>query len=224
MSDLLAEVDEIMRRERMEKFWHENKTFIIAFISLTILMTGVFSAYRAWDNSVKTSQTSALINLMESAEYPDNMLEADLDFRSSIRGIALMGAAGTFMSQDKPEEAAQLYQKVLDDTKISTDFRHLAILTLTRINANKEGADASTLLAALEPVLKDSSPWQPEARMEAAVINAHLKKDFSAANALLNEVLETKDLPPTLYERAQSLHHVYELQATETKTNETPSQ
>lgn len=224
MSDLLTEVDEIMRQERMQKFWHDNKTSIIAFIALTILMTGVFSAYRAWDNSVKTNQTTALIELMESAEYPNNILEADLDFRSSIRGIALMGAAGTFMAQDKPEEAAKLYQRVIDDSKISADFRHLAILTLTRINANKEGADASALLAALEPVLKDGSPWQPEARLESAVINARLKKDFSVAKALLNQVLETKDLPPTLYERAQSLHHVYELQATETKANETPSQ
>ncbi len=228
MSDLLAEVDEIMRQERMEKFWHENKTFIITFIVLTIALTGVFSGYRAWDHKVETEQTAALIQLMESSDYPANMLEADLDFRAPLRGIALMGAAGSLMTQDKQEDAYKLYQRAAQDKQIPDDLRHLAVLTTVRIDANKEGANASELLATLDPVLKNGI-WQPEAQIEAAVITANLKNDYTGAENILDDVLNTEGLQQSLYTKAANLKQVYALQAMEEQAmeenaNDTPSQ
>jgi hypothetical protein len=46
MSDIFQEVDEIMKQERMEKFWKQNGAWIIAFIVLTILGTAAISGYQ----------------------------------------------------------------------------------------------------------------------------------------------------------------------------------
>lgn len=214
MSDLLAEVDEAMRQEKLEKFWKENGPFIIAFVVLTILMTGVISGYRSWDTSIKTKQTSELIEFMSAPNYPGNIVAKEtLNFRAPLRAVALMGAAGTLMAQDKVDDAYTLYTRVAQDTKIKDDFRHLAILMSVRIDMDKDDADSDALLASLAPVLKNKSPYQPHARIDAALIHASLKNDYAAANELLNAVLDTKALPPTLYERAQNLHHVYSLKA-----------
>ena len=207
MSDLLAEVDEAMRQERLQKFWDENGTFIILFVILTIFSTGAFSAYRAWDNNTKISQTSELIALQEATNYPSNIIEADLDFRSSIRGIALLSAAGTFMEQEKPEEALKLYERLAGDTKIEDKFRHLGILMSARLNIVKDEAPSNEdILASLEPVINSKSPWKPHAQIEAAILQADTNPKKSLE--LLNAVSDTLDLPETLYERAEKLHHV----------------
>ena len=206
MSDLLAEVDEAMRQEKLEKFWHENKAYIIAFIALTILSTAVMSGYRAWDTSTKTKQTAALIALQDAADYPSNVIEADLKLRPSLRGIALLTAAGTAMENDKKEDATKLYARLAADTKIPDDFRFLGIIMDVRLKMDTPDAQNADLLATLHPILKSKSPWKPHAQIDAALLESN--QNPQQALEYLNAVADTADLPPSLYERAEKLHHV----------------
>jgi len=206
MSDLLAEVDEAMRQERMEKFWHENKTYIIAFIALTILSTAVMSGYRSWDTKTKIKQTEQVIALQEAEDYPANIIDAELKIRPSLRGIAILSAAANFMEQDKPEEAAKLYARLAADTKIPNEFRHLGILMDVRLKMDNTDIQKADLLAALHPILKSKSAWKPHAQIDAALIEADQNPQKSLE--LLNAVADTAELPESLYERAQKLHHV----------------
>jgi len=219
MSDLLAEVDEAMRQERMEKFWHENKTYIIAFIALTILSTAAMSGYRSWDAKTKIKQTEEVIALQESADYPSNIIDAELKVRPSLRGITLLSAAGRFMEQDKPEEAAKLYARLAADTKIPAEFQDLGVLMDVRLKMDNDSAQNAELLAALQPVLKSKSAWKPHAQIDAALLEATQNPQKSLE--LLNAVSDTEGLPPSLYERAQKLHHVIAGNIPETDTAET---
>ena len=206
MSDLLAEVDEAMRQERLANFWHENKNFIIAFVVLTIVATAAMSGYRSWDARTKTKQTAELIALQESTDYPGNIIESDLEFRPSIRGIALLSAAGTAMQRDNKEDAQKLYARLAQDSKIPDEFRHLGILMDVRLKTEEADTPKDELLKALEPVLNNKSAWKSHAQIDAALLNADQNPQESIA--LLNEVADTPDLPSSLYERAQKLHHV----------------
>ena len=220
MSDLLAEVDEAMRQERMEKFWHENKTYIIAFIALTILSTAVMSGYRSWDAKTKIKQTNEIIALQEAPDYPSNMIDAELKIRPSLRGIALLSAAGTFMEQDKTAEAAALYARLAADSKIPDEFQHLGILMDVRLKMDKEESQNTDLLASLKPVVKGKSAWKPHAQIDAALLES--KENPEKALELLNAVSDTKDLPPSLYERAEKLHHVIAGNIPDSKSAEEP--
>ncbi len=206
MSDLLAEVDEAIRQEKLEKFWHENKTFIIAFIALTILSTAVMSAYRSWDASTKTKQTTQILALQNDENYPANIIEAELDMRASLRGITLLSAAGTAMQKNNREDAQKLYARLIEDTKIPDEFRHLGILMDTRLKMDNDDANEEELLSALSPVLKGKSTWKPHALIDAALLESETNQQ--AALDKLNEIADTADLPPSLYERAEKLHHV----------------
>lgn len=219
MSDLLAEVDEAMRQEKMEKFWHENKAYIIAFVVVTILSTAIMSGYRSWDASTKTKQTTELIALQDAENYPDNIIEAELKLRPSLRGIALLSAAGTFMEQDKKEEAAKLYARLAEDKRIPGDFRYLGILMDARLKMDNEETQAADLIASLKPILKSKSPWKPHAQIDAALLQAETNPD--TALELLNAVTDTANLPESLYERAQKLHHVIDGNKSDSNTVKT---
>ncbi len=227
MADLFREVDEAMRQERIEKFWAENRIYIIGFVLGTILLTGLISGYNSWNNSVKEKQTALLVALQEAPEYPANILEAEkLKMRAGLRGITQLQAAGTFLDQDKRDEALTLYERVGEDKKLPDEFRHLGILMSVRLLSNDEAQDGNALLDKLSPVLKaNKSPWNAHARLEAAVINAHKLSNYTNALAHLNAVQDTKNLPDSVYERARALSHLYaiEQKQTSSETNKTGS-
>lgn len=213
MADLLSEVDEVMRQERLEKFWKENRNYIIGVILGTILLTAAISGYRSWTNSVKERQTAHLITLQTAEDYPDNILASDdLDLSSDLRGIALMQAAGRFIQQDKKEEAQTVYDRAASDKAIPAEFRYLGAIMSVRLLIDKEDSDGKALLTKLAPALKDKkSPWQNHARIEAAVISAEKLSDYEAALGYLNAVKAAEGLPESITSRANALAHLYAL-------------
>lgn len=213
MTDIFAEIDEAMRQERVAKFWNENMSYIIGFVVLTILLTASFSAYRTWDASVKTNQTSALIALQEDSNFPENILELkNLELRPGLRGIILIDGAGAFLKESKTDSALILYERAAHDTKIPAEFRDMATLMSVRLLSEDIKSDTNTLLARLKDITTNGkSPWIYHAHLEIALILAHKNEDYAAAREYLNIIKNTTNLPNTLYAMAKSLDHVYSL-------------
>ncbi|MCB9983848.1 MAG: hypothetical protein H6861_09300 [Rhodospirillales bacterium] len=226
MADLFREVDEVMRQERIEKFWAENKSYIVSVILGTILLTGLISGYRSWDNSVKEKQTARIIALQEAEDYPQNILETEkLDMRAGHRAMALLKAAAVFLDQDKTEEAGALYQRVAQDIDLPAEFKELAILMSVRLLSDQDDADAQALLDQLKPVVNNpKSPWVHHARIEAAVLQADKLQNYAAALQHLNAVIDTPDLPASLTERAVALVHLYSLKQPKTESKQDKSE
>lgn len=213
MADLLQEVDEVMRQERLEAFWKENRNYIIGVIVGTILLTAAISGFRSWNNSVKESQTAQLVALQQADNYPQNILETEkLDMRGGLRGIALLQAAGAFMEDDQQEEALKLYDRVGTTKGIPAEFRHLGALMTVRLMIDKEDSNGKALLEKLRPAIKDkNSPWQNHARIEAAVISAEKLNDYDGAVIYLQDVQDAEDIPASLKTRAAALAQLYAL-------------
>lgn len=219
MADIFSEVDDIMRQERIEKFFKEHGRFVLAFVAVVILGTAFVSGYNAWNNSVNKTQTDKLLTLLEDATFPDNIKSAELDMRGGLKGIALLTAAGTFLENGKTEAALSLYTQAAGDKSIPDDLRQLAILTTVRLETSGRGTEETSntdLQARLETVWKDTgSPWRYHAHLEAAALYAHQDQDFTKSKEHLRKILETKNLPDTLYAKAQALNHIYGLKQQE---------
>ncbi len=209
MSDILREIDEAMRQERMEKFWKENGNTLVVFVVATILMTAVISGYRSWDRSERATGTDRALALMEDKTFPENIKEAKLDMRGGLRGIVLINGAQDFLNGGKPDEALALYTKAAEDKNIPGEMRGLAVLMQARL-AKDVGADEK-LMKNLAGIAGDNgNPWQQHARIEAASYAA-ANNDYKTARKYLAGVMDEKDLPDTLYKKANALDHVYAL-------------
>lgn len=218
MADIFAEVDEAMRRERLEKLWKKHGKLILGVLAVLIVATGIRSAFDHWNDSVRASQTSELIALMADASFPDNIKDSGPDLRPGLRGVALLTGAGALMDAGKSEEAFALYGRAAKDTAIPDDLRHLAVLMMVRNDAIKEGAVTADLLAQLKPVWNSSSPWRWHARLEAAALLADRDHDYAAARKHLQVIAKGEGLPDTLYAKAKALDHVYATREQEEKT------
>jgi hypothetical protein len=209
MSNLLLEVDEAMRWERMEKLWKEYGKFVIAFIVATILATAIASAWKSWSEHSRAKDTEHLTTLLTAENFPENLTPENLKMRASLRGIALVNAGAHDLETGKTETALKFYSQAADDSSIPDDIRHLALLMKARmINADAKSQENPAAL--LQPVIEDKkSPWQPYALMEAAAIAANRDHDLKTARAHLKQLLETEGLPPSLYNKAKALDLVY---------------
>lgn len=214
MADLLSEVDDMMRQERMEKLWKEHGKTVLAGIALIILGTALGAGWRSWNESVRVRQTDALLAMLDAKDFPANIAAMeDLDMRGGQRGIALLTAAGALMQDDKPEEARALYARAAEDSGIPSDLRDLAVLMNVRLGANADAADIKTLQGQLKSVWKNGkSPWAAHAHLESSALYAS-SGDFEAARDRLAAVQKMENLPETLYSKARALDHIYALKA-----------
>jgi hypothetical protein len=227
MVDLLAEVDNAMRQERLEKLWQDYGNAIISGVLLAIILTAGFSFYRSWDAGVRTQQTSALMALYEDPGFPGNAMEKTAHLRGGHKALALFTAAGRLYSQQKTAEAQSLYASMAGDSKLPNHLRQLAVLMDVRVRLEIQKADqnlpATDFLKALQPILDDkTSPWISHAHMLAASILAGQSQDYKAAISHLNAVLETENLPESMYGRAEALSHVYLIRQQQQPTNAQP--
>ena len=208
MSDLIAEIDDAMRRERFERFWKTHGNLVIAFLLAVIIGTGVFSAYRAWDDGVKTAQTERLMDMLGDPSFPSN-LTADADVRPGLRRVALLAAGSISLDQKKDTEALGYYTQASQDAKIPADLRQLAMLMRVRL-LSAQRDETQDLQALLRDVWQDKkSPWRPHALLESAALYAHRANDLTQARAQLALVMQAQGLPDTLLMKARALDEVY---------------
>lgn len=211
MSDLIAEVDEALRRERLEKLWKQYGNYLIAFLLALVLGTGFFSAYASWEKGEKAEQTGRLMALIEDSAFPTN-LTAEIDLRPGLRGVALLAAGSVSIDQNKMTEALGYYTQAAQDQDIPDDLRHLA--TLMRVRLLQQQKDTSQdQQALLKQVWQDrKSPWRAHALMESAALYAQEQKDLTQARAHLAMIIgDQMVVPETVLAKARALDHVYAL-------------
>lgn len=208
MSDLLAEVDEMMRQERIVKMWQDHGNKLIAFIAAVIIGTGTVSGYTAWNDSVKAQGTDALLDIISDPSFPENIDGAELDIKPSLKGIGLITAAAESLSKGENEQALALYTQAADDASMPDDLAELALLNVARLSSDP----VEQRKAKLETILgNENSPWLYHAHLEAAVMFANDAQDYETAISHLNIIQDTPYLPDTLYRKARALSQVYTL-------------
>ncbi len=212
MSDLLQDVDDAMRVERMVRLWNEHKIALVTGIVALILGTSAHAAWNAWDAKQKRADTSALLTALDEKE-PLPALEK-LAAETNGQTLTLMTAAARAMADKKYPVALDLYKQVKADKKAPAVFRDLAIVQSVNLALDQDDRiTTESLLEQIEPVAKDDkSPWQGQALMTRAVIKAHKSKDLKGAIGDLELVTAKQALPQSLRERAQALIDTYKLE------------
>lgn len=213
MADVFAEIDEVMRQDRAERFWKENGRTLIVAVILSIVLTAAISGYRGWNTHVQEKQTDALLSALDVENPAEGLIKASEDLRPGLRGIALLNAGSAYLKDDKKEEALKAYSQAADDGAIPNDLRELAQLMVVNLTpATAENKDA--LLKKLKDVsANEKSPWRFHAHLVSASILAHTAQDYKGAQEELKTVIAAEEIAPSLKAKAQALSQVYALEA-----------
>lgn len=218
--DLILEIEETIKQEKLEKFWKEYGSYIIATIVLIVLCTALLTGWRSWNEKVNTSQTAALISALDSKNPAGELENMVYTLRPNQRAIAQLTTAGILLHDNKLNEALGHYQALAHDSEIDTLYRDLGTLMAVRLSLQMEDNTTSPndMLAQLKPLWENpKSPWRWHAHEQAALILAHLKNDYAGAREHLGAIMAAQKIPASLQDRARSLNHVYELKLSQSQ-------
>jgi len=201
----LREVEEEIRRERLERIWKEYGTFFLAGAALIVI--GVLGYKFVESRRVTAAQTTGerYEGAMELASTgKDGSAEKEFegivaDGTGGYPELSRLQLAGVLLKQGKKPEAIAVYDEL---AKSGADPLLRDYAALQAASARMGTADFTEMQNRLTPLMADTSPWRYSARELMGVAAFKAGKADEARNALTPLLVDQKT-PQSIAERAQ---------------------
>lgn len=201
----LREVDEDLRRDRLEVF---AKRYGIWLAAAVVLLLAAAAGYLYWQNqqqkqsAQKSEELMAIYDQIGSGQNEqaqqglEGLKDADNDM---VRSLALLADAAVALDGNDRAAALANYRAVANDGDLPEAYRNLALIRSTALEFDQ--LQPQQVVARLEPLTKPGNPWFGSAGELTAM--AYLKQGQSEqAGRLFASIAEDKTVPLTLRSRA----------------------
>lgn len=205
MSDVMREIEDDMRQQRLQNFWIENRAWIVGGVILAIVMTAGMSFWRQHTLNKNALATYELFQAMDKGdEAALSALAAD--GKGTHGGLAALLAAGLHAQKGETAEAAALYDKVAATRGLDRVYRDLA--ALLSVSQRLDTAEPAPLHAALKPLLNEKNIWRFTAMELQALLFAREGKMKEAVDVLADLSAQAQ-APAETRARASTLRALY---------------
>jgi hypothetical protein len=207
VSDIFQEVDEEVRRERLEKLWKQYGNYIIAALVVVLACIGAWRAYIYWEER-KATEAGAAYEAATTLADQGKHAEAQAAFAK----LASEGTAG-YRTLARFREAAQLglsdakaavaaYDALVADGSLGRTLQDLAAVRAGLLLVDT--ASYQELRTRLEPLTAADRPFRHSAR-ELLAFGAWRAGDNAAANQWINAVYSDPETPGGIRNRIDML-------------------
>lgn len=205
---LMREVEEELRRERMEQLWKKyGSYFLAAAVALVLAVAG----YKYYQTSRISAANAAGAAFEEAVHLVDEKKidEARKAFESLVktgpggyRALASLRLAALEADAGNTAKAVGLYQGLVDDAGADPLLKSFAKLQLVALKIGD--ADFTEVENRLNDLTDDASPWRANAR-ELLALAAFKAGKPDVARKALEQILGDRASPSDVRERAQVL-------------------
>lgn len=205
---LLREVDDAVRQDQYADVAKRyGRTFGIVVIA-GLLAFGAYLFWQSRQEAAREKSSEAFVSALDQVER-GNLASADTaldpviaDGGEGTKAAAQMMKAGLAMEQNKPDQAAKLYDTVAADGDVPQSLRDLA--TIRSVTARYDRMTPADVIAKLKPLAVPGSPWFGPAGEMVAM--AYLDQGKNAeAGALFAAISKDKSTPQTLKSRSRQM-------------------
>jgi len=202
----LREVEEEIRRERLEKIWRRYGTHIL--IAGALIVFGVLG-YKYWEQSRVAEAQSTGQRYEEAlalaAEGKEGSAAAEFETLSAeakggYAALARLQLAGALIKDGKKGDALAAYEALADDGSADELLRSFAALQAAGLRLGE--ADFTEMQNRLNPLMGDESPWRYSAR-ELMGLAAFKAGKTNEARTLLMPLLVDQKTPQSINGRVQ---------------------
>jgi len=207
LADIFHEVDEEVRRERLQKLWDRYSIYVIALAVLIVVGVGLWRGYEWWIGKqaaaagAKFEQALTLSEQGKHAEAEQAFAKLAADAPAGYRVLARLRAAAE-LAQTKPDEAVQAYDALAADGSLTQTVRDLANLRAGMLLVDK--APFADLEKRLGPLTEPGRTFRASAR-ELLALSAWQHNDMAAARKYIDMITTDAESPPGARTRAEVL-------------------
>jgi hypothetical protein len=207
VSDIFREVDEEVRRERLEQLWKRYGTYITAAALVVVACVGAWRGYLYWEER-KAAEAGAAYEAASGLADAGKHSEAEAAFAK----LASEGTAG-YRSLARFREAAQLglsdpkaavaaYDALARDASLGQSMQDLAAVRAALLLVDT--ASYQDLRTRLEPLTAADRPFRHSAR-ELLAFGAWRAGDSAAARQWIEAVVSDPTTPGSIRTRVDVL-------------------
>lgn len=207
MSDIFQEVDEEVRRERLEQLWKQYGNYIIAALILVLACIAAWRGYVYWQER-KAAEAGAAYEAASALADEGKHTEAQAAFAK----LASEGTAG-YRTLARFREAAQLglsdakaavaaYDALAADASLGRSLQDLAAVRAGLLLVDT--APYQELVTRVEPLTATDRPFRHSAR-ELLAFGAWRAGDNAAARKWIDAVVADPETPSTIRSRVDVL-------------------
>jgi hypothetical protein len=197
VSDIFSEVDEEVRRERLQKLWQQYGNLLIAACVLLVAAVGGWRTYE-WYEAKKAAEAgsafqaaAALVGEGKTKEAEEAFAKLATTGTSSYRMLARFREAAAVATHD-PKAAVAIYDQLAADGSLGRVLQDMAALRAGTILVDT--APYSEILQRLEPLSAPDRTFRHTARATLALA-AWRANDVTAMRKWSDMVLADADTP-----------------------------
>ena len=206
MSDIFREVEEEVRRERLEKLWKKYGDHIVALAALIVIGAAGVQLYRVYESreAIKASGKFAVsVQLLERGQ-PAAAAEEFANLAKSAPGgyanISRLAEADALFAAGRRGDAIRLYQQMAQ----KSDAYLGAVSRLHAAWAIADGAPRSEVETLVAPLTDLTNPWHSMAREVLAYQDLRSGRTAEALKAY-QQIAAESDAPSGLRTRAAAM-------------------
>lgn len=205
---LLQEVDEAVRKDRLDSIWKNYGRWIVAAVIAAVLAFGGYLFWNHQQEAKRGEQAEALLAAFDKAKTSQpRAAAAELDKLiadggPAYRAAALIQQANLKAQTGDLKAAAALTAKVAGDTKVDQSLRDLALIRQTAFEYDT--LKPQTVIARMKPMVDAKDPassWFASAAELSAIAHYQLGQ-FDQAGDLYGRIAKLPDIPQSLQSRA----------------------
>ena len=207
MSDIFQEVDEEVRRERLEQLWKRYGNYIIAAAFLVLACIGAWRGYIYWEER-KAAEAGAAYEAASTLADAGKHSEAEAAFAklasegtAGYRNLARLREAAQLGLSD-PKAAVATYDALAKEASLGQPMQDLAAVRAALLLVDT--ASYQELRARLEPLTAADRPFRHSAR-ELLAFGAWRSGDSAAARQWIDAVIADPTTPGSIRTRVDVL-------------------
>jgi hypothetical protein len=203
VTDIFREVEEDVRREKMEKLWKAYGNYAIA--ALVLLFAGI-AGWQVWERheAQERAKVSEAFIAAQRITNPQTAASTFADIaRTAPRGyaeLARLSEAGAMVASGQTGPAVDLYKQIAKDDNGAIG----AVARLRAAWAIADTASRSALSDLVKPLDQPGSPWRQNAQ-EVMAYADYRAMDTKGALAKYAVLAADPESPDSLRRRAQAM-------------------
>jgi hypothetical protein len=207
LADIFHEVDEEVRREKLQQLWERHSNLIVSLALLAVLAVAGWRGYEWWElkkAAESGTQFEAALQLAEGgkdAEAQAAFAKVAQEGSSGYRILARFREAAELAKTD-PAAAVRLYESLAADSSLDRTLRDLAAIREGLILV--DSVPLAALTAKLEPLTTADRPFRHTAR-ELLALSAWRNGDAVAAKRWLDLIATDAETPAGTRQRMEVL-------------------
>jgi hypothetical protein len=207
VADIFQEVDEEVRRERLEKLWRRYGNLVIAACILVVVAVGAWRGYEWWQDKKAAESGAAFeaaVTLAEAGKHQEAeaaFAKLAADGSAGYRPLARLREAAELAHTDKAA-AVKAYDEIAADKSAGQVIDELAALRAGFLLVDT--APYSEIRTRLEPLTGADKTFRHSAR-ELLALSAWKSGDMAAARQWTDMIIADPQTPQGTRTRADIL-------------------